>query len=120
MTTISIEKVAINTAAAASGGGVGLAFSEDVANALRKTADAAIKACGLKRRSLSKRADCKYVASSRWTGGQKNLRRETPCLVFPLRMGQRNILDSGFLSTASLPLTLSNQSLTIESNIMHD
>lgn len=54
-TATSEIKVAIETAVA--DGAIGLTFAEDVGDALRKAADAANQACGLKKRSLSKRAD---------------------------------------------------------------
>ncbi|KAI0538385.1 hypothetical protein GGR58DRAFT_501219 [Xylaria digitata] len=60
-TMTSSVKVSVQTAAAGDpnqqAGAIGITFSEDVGDALRNTADAAIQACNLKRRSLSKRID---------------------------------------------------------------
>ncbi|KAI8630263.1 hypothetical protein F5Y19DRAFT_429489 [Xylariaceae sp. FL1651] len=60
-TMTSSIKVSVQTAAAGDpsqkAGTIGLMFSEDVADALRKTADAAIQACGLNKRNISKRLD---------------------------------------------------------------
>ncbi|KAI0972375.1 hypothetical protein F4678DRAFT_460596 [Xylaria arbuscula] len=60
-TMTSSVKVSVQTASAGDSsqqaGAIGITFSEDVADALRNTADAAIQACGLTKRSLSKRLD---------------------------------------------------------------
>jgi hypothetical protein len=61
-TTTSEVKVAVETATAGNedqaAGDIAVTFSKDVADALRTTADSAIQACGLTKRSLDKRLDC--------------------------------------------------------------
>lgn len=63
MTTVTPVAAAVATGSSntpgLAAGDRALTFSESVADALRKTADNAIAACGLKNRDLRKRLDCK-------------------------------------------------------------